>query len=220
MSNILGRPPSLSNKSVSQVVRKHFNFKTVDENSIKALPSYDDRNYYFRGEHLYRDGYEFVLKLNNPLHTSFEEMEALVCLMKHLDSCNLKFSTPSPVTTKEGRNVIQLSSKELVVVTDEQLCSSPTGTCVKMNNGDDSIVSNKSVGDVRSLSYHVSVLSFIPGCVLDSIDKTLLTSAMLFQVGEMIGIVDKELRVSDNDRWPLNHKCVLYSNTMKWNGVT
>ena len=199
MSYVLGRPPSLWHRSVSEIVRKHFNFKTVDQNSVKTLPSYDDRNYYFRGEHLYRDGYEFVLKLNNPLRTSFEEMEALACLMKHLDSCNLKFSTPFPVTTKEGRNVIQLSSKELVVVTDEQLCSSPTGTCVDsstMNNGDDSIVSNKSVGDVRGLSYPVSVQSFIPGCVFDSIDKTLLTSAMLFQVGEMIGIVDKELRVS------------------------
>ena len=193
MSSVLGRPPSLSNKSVSEVVRKHFNFKTVDQNSVKTLASYDDRNYYFRGEHLYRDGHEFVLKLNNPLCTSFEEMEALACVMKHLDSCNLKFSTPFPVTTKEGRNVIQLSSKELMVVTDEQLCSSPTGTCVDsstMNNGDDSI---EGVGDV---SYHVSVLSFIPGCVFDGIDKTLLTSAMLFQVGEMIGIVDKELRVS------------------------
>ena len=127
---------------------------------------------------------------------SFKETEALACLMKHLDSCNLKFSTPSPVTTKEGRNVIQLSSKELMVVTDEQLCSSPTGTCVDSSKMNNAIISNEGVGDVENLSYHISVVSFIPGCVFDSIDKTLLTSAMLFQVGEMFGIVDKELRVS------------------------
>ena len=196
MSSALGLPPSLSNKSVSEVVCKHFNFKSINEDSVKTLPSYDDRNYYFYGEHLYREGHRFILKLSNPVYTSFEEVEALVCLMKHLDCCELKFSTPSPVTTKEGRNVIQLSSKELMVVTDEQLCSTSIGKCAEIKSGDDFTVSKEGVGDVRGLSYHVSVLSFIPGYVFDSIDKTLLTSAMLFQVGEMVGIVDKELRVS------------------------
>ena len=49
MSNAAGRPPSLSSAAVTKLVKEYFCFQHVDEHSVKHLPSYDDRDFYFRG---------------------------------------------------------------------------------------------------------------------------------------------------------------------------
>ena len=89
-----GRPPSLSRAAVTRLVTKVFPFQHVDQNSVKQLPSYDDRNFYFRGtpEHTPLEGAsaymerEYVLKLNNPLLASYGVLKGINALLYHLHS--------------------------------------------------------------------------------------------------------------------------------------
>jgi len=60
-----GRPPPLTNRIVADLVCKHFHFTKVEENSVKSLPSYQDRNYYFHGTNSFGVTSEYVLKLNS-----------------------------------------------------------------------------------------------------------------------------------------------------------
>ena len=62
------------------------------EDSIKSLPSFEDRNIYFKGEMLDENGSEFVLKLNYPLCTPTEVIKGLNAMMNHVRSCQFQFA--------------------------------------------------------------------------------------------------------------------------------
>ena len=47
-----------------------------------------------------------------------------------------------------------------------------------------------------AIRYHLRLLPFIPGELLDDVDKKYLTSALLSDIGEMVATTDKELKVS------------------------
>lgn len=181
ISNATGRPPPLSNQTLTRVVCKYFSFKSVREDCIKSLPSYDDRNYYFQGECSTSNAHEFVLKLSNPLYTSFEELCGIYNLMNHLHSCDLKFAIPFPLCNRKYANVVKLTYDEL---TDgnHQTCSTK----------ESSLSSSSAMKDFK---YFVSLLTFIPGETLDHVEKKILTPELLFEVGVMIGRVNKELMV-------------------------
>lgn len=170
MSVAGGRPPQLSNQDAAAIIRKHFNFKNVDELSIKAFPSYRDRNYYFQGEHTDKSNYEFVFKLSNPLSTTFDVMEGVNGVMKHLSTHSLL--SPYPLPSHTGKDLIELSSA--------QLLSQESG------DHDD---------DEKKMKYPIYVLSFIPGLIFDHVDKKFLTPSLLHEVGELLGKMDKELMV-------------------------
>ena len=171
MSVAAGRPPFLSNQQALMMIKKYFNFKEVCETSIKEFPSYRDRNYYFRGEYTDESHSEFVFKQSNPLSTTFEVMEGVNAVMKHLHSRNLK--TPYPLASRTGNELIELSRSDLLAgsanaATDE---------------------------DVRCNKYPVYVLSFIPGEIFDHVEKHSLTPKLLSEIGELLGKIDKELMV-------------------------
>ena len=168
MSVAAGRPPFLSTQQALAAIKKHFIFKEVDESSIKEFPSYRDRNYYFQGECTDESHSEFVFKQSNPLSTTFEVMEGVNAVMKHLHSRSLK--TPYPLASKTGSDLIELSKSELLGSDD----NSAEPECMK---------------------YPVYVLSFIPGEIFDHVSKALLTPKLLFEIGELLGKMDMELMV-------------------------
>lgn len=161
-----GRPPLLSMQEVSKIIKKYFNFKHVDMLSIKSLPSYRDRTYYFQGENPDESNHEFVFKLSNPLSTPLDVMEGVNEVMKHLNSCNLH--SPYPIASDTGKALVELSSAELL------------SDC---NHSD------------SKMKYPVYVLSFIPGQIFDHVKKEILTPVLLSELGELLGKIDKELMV-------------------------
>lgn len=165
MSVAKGRPPSLTNEESSTVIARHFNFKEVNEASIKAFPSYRDRNYFFQGESTKSSDNEFVFKLSNPLSSSFSVMEGVNEVMSHLNSHSLQ--SPYPLSSRTGKDLIQLSSGELRGSTDDE----------------------------KSMKYPVYVLSFIHGEIFDHVDKRYLTPELLYEIGELLGKIDMELMV-------------------------
>lgn len=147
----------------------------MDGLSIKAFPSYRDRNYYFQGDYTDHPKNSFVFKLSNPLSTSFEVMESVNHVMKHLHSRSLM--SPYPLATQTGEDLIQLSSAQL------------------KESEVDSIEYQVSNEGTDIMNYPVYVLSFIPGHIFDQVDKRHLTPALLCEVGELLGKIDKELMV-------------------------
>lgn len=167
MSVAKGRPPSLTNEESSKVITRHFNFKEANDASIKTFPSYRDRNYFFQGESTESSDNEFVFKLSNPLSSSFSVMEGVNEVMRHLNSRSLQ--CPYPLSSHTGKDLIQLSSAQLKGSADDE--------------------------DEKAMKYPVYVLSFIPGEIFDHVDKRYLTPELLYEVGELLGKIDKELMV-------------------------
>ena len=175
MSQALGRPPPLSGEAVCKLICKHFNFKKVAENSVKSFPSYDDRNYYLCGEPWNADGSEFVLKLNNPSHASYQVVKGINNVLLHLNSCGFNFSLPCPLLNSAGLNILELSAAELA-------------------EGDTSL-SMSSWNPDPSMRYPVRVLSFIPGDLFDNAEKKFLTPTLMYEAGVTFATIDKELKV-------------------------
>lgn len=185
MSSVSGRPPPLSRETISRITCKYFNFTKVHGDSIKSFPSYSDRNYYFQGKCMNAASLEFVLKLNNPLYTTFEEMKGICSVMEHLTSHG--FSTQHPLTSREGSHIIKLTYAELSGTLEDnkgiETRDSTTDTCG----------ANKREPGFK---YFVSVLSYIPGQLFDKVEKRYLTPKLLYEIGELLGRIDQELMAS------------------------
>ena len=165
MSVLSGRPPSLSNHTVAGLATTYFNFSSVAEYTVKCLPSYYDRNYYFQGQHNRDSGREFILKIFNPLSMSYQSTETVVQVLKHLYSREMK--CPYPLVSHTGRELIKLSTDIL----------------------------NPQAGESRTLEYPACILSYIPGEVISEVDKKFLTVELVSEVGELMATVDRELLV-------------------------
>lgn len=194
MAEAAGRPPTLSCKAVSRIVCKYFNFKNVFEDSIKSYPSFVDQNYYFRGDDSNGTSSEFMLKLNNPLCASDGVMRGLNKLMSHVRLCEFPFSTCYALPSRAGTDVVHLAAEELTVEYDFETPELSSQGCEDSAMVD--CVGDTSYIDVMpKLLYHVRVLPFIPGQVFDSIEKEQITPMLLHEIGEMLGRVNKELKV-------------------------
>ena len=212
MSTAAGRPPQLPLKAITAVICRYFNFKEVFPDSIKEFPSYEDRNYYFRGESLNAKGCEYVLKLSNPLCVNLDVAIGLNSVMKHLSSCG--FLTPYPQLSKSGSDTIQLTGAELKVIS-EDFNESPLETLNELNDVTEKVsakskprshevgdsITNRSSysGKEESNSYVIRVFSFIPGQLFDNVEKRFLTPGLVYTTGEMLGRLDKELMVSSSN---------------------
>lgn len=179
MSAAAGRPPFLSPEAVCKLVSRYFRVRNVVEDSVKVFPAYDDVNYYLRGELLDHYCTEFVLKVVNPVHTSLPVLKSISKLMSYISSRGFKFSTPCPQLSSAGTDILSLTTKEL-----KGLPASPKDLIAG------------SVENPENMEYNVLLLSFIPGELLDNIEKKYLTPAVLKEVGEMIATIDKELKVN------------------------
>ena len=175
MSASAGRPPPLSEAAVSGLVCKYFQFCNVVQDSIKPLQSYYDRNYYFRGQLSGVESSEFILKVFNYVHISFEIVQEVTAAMKHINSCELFFSAPCALKSTNGNECILLTHDELTLKEAETVNSTPMKT---------------------EEAYSVRVLKYIPGEMFDEVDKRFLTPDLICEIGKMIGSIDKEFKVS------------------------
>ena len=185
MSTSTGRPPKLPKGQISRVVLKHFNFSVVHEDSIKNFPSYDDVNYYFQGKTPAGGGNEFVLKLTNPLHTSFSELKGIYEVMKHVQSCGI--IPQCPQKSRAGPDAIQLSHKELL----EGDCSRQDSSVPEGGASADHI--NNTTARLEEPLCYVSVLSYSEGEMFDLVEKKYLTPNLLHEIGVMLAKMNKEL---------------------------
>lgn len=209
MSTSAGRPPHLSNQDVSRVVCKYFNFTSVREDTIKGLPSYEDRNFYFVGSGDDGKEGEFILKLSNPHGILVEELQGINDLMKHLKSRGL--SLVYPLASRTGVDIIPLSCDELMAEVFSEV-PSHTQTNQEMSERDMkySNASGQPVechGSRGELMYYIRILAFVPGKIFHYVEKTSLVPSLMYEYGEMLGKMDKELMVS---------LCVLVSSYTLW----
>lgn len=186
-SNATGRPPSLSSAAVAKLIKKHFYFHHVDEHSVKHLPSYDDRNYYFRGtvttqptatsvsSSMSSCG-EYVLKLNNPLIASYNVLRGINDLLNHLRAngftkCN------QPLANREGGDLLKITKDKLLEYESH-------------------LESKENVDKSGECTFFLRVLTFIPGECLDKVDKRWLTPRLLYDVGHCVGTAEAILQVA------------------------
>lgn len=106
---------------------------------------------------------EYVLKIINPEITSYKTIEGTLEIMRHLFSRHLL--VPCAISSQTGRSFLLLSSAELF---------------------------SQEQGD-KDVRYPVYLLPYIPGKLFDSLEKKHLTPALLYEVGELVGKIDKEL---------------------------
>lgn len=173
MSSSSGRPPSLLPATVCTLVTKYFKCRNVVEKSVKTLPSYDDRNYYFCAEQCDTKCSEFVLKLVNPEHTPLSAAKEINRLMHHVHSKGYTFSTPYPLACTNGTDFVQLTASEMI-------------------NGENRDIETR---DDQGIKYHMWLLTFISGELFDSVEKKFLTPSLLTEVGKALATLDKDLQV-------------------------
>ena len=166
------RPPELSPTAVSSLLLQYFSFKHIARDSIKSLPSYDDRNIFFRGRRKTANGARddgFVLKvLNSGISTYVAE--GMNAMMLFLSDRGIPCSRPIP--TRQGDYILTASERDLATL-------SPT---------------EKPAAEPNS-TYAVRVLTFVPGIPMDKLDKRYLTPELAYSVGEMVGKTDLALQV-------------------------
>lgn len=107
------RPPPLSVQTVVHHVIKYFPFRRVEEDSVKELVSYDDRNYCFRGilEGTTTGVQSFVFKVNHAEMTS-DLVEGLNAIMNHVHSRGI--SCPVPLCSRQGSQTVALPHTDLL----------------------------------------------------------------------------------------------------------
>ena len=181
-SNATGRPPSLSPGAVTKILKECFHFQDVDEQSVKQLPSYDDRNFYFRGTVTPEasavntiSSREYVLKLNNPLIVSYDVLKGINDLLNHLHAkgftkCN------RPLASREGGDLLVITRDKLL---EYESHLEPIETVDK--SGDS--------------AFFLRVLTFIPGECFDKVNKHWLNPKLLYDVGHCIGSAEAILQV-------------------------
>ena len=186
-SNAAGRPPSLSSAAIAKLVKEYFYFHDVDERSVKQLPSYDDRNFYFRGcattpepassitSRSILSDREYILKLNNPLIVSYDVLSGINDLLNHLHAKS--FTKCNQPLASRGGDLLKITKEELLEY---------EGHLEPVETGDKS----------GECTYFLRVLTFIPGECFDKVDKHCLTPRLLYDVGHCIGSAEAILQVA------------------------
>ena len=151
---------------------------------MKQCPSYDDRNFYFRGtladtfvhcDNEIKQGkigagdVECVLKINSTAFIPYELINSLNCIMNHLKGKGIECSYP--LMSKHGKQI--------------EVCSE--NGLLKNEN------SRKRIDNERE--FGVRVLAFLPGEMMDEIDKRFVTPRLMYETGKYIGNLDAALQV-------------------------
>ena len=187
MSVSAGRPPALRIGAIVKLVKDFYHFEAIEEQSVKQFPSYDDRNFYFRGTRenprstpsnsANKSQGEYVLKLGNPLFYSLNVMKGINAMLNHLHS-NEFSRCIRPLVSREGTDVMEISRKKLLEYQSD----------LKLPNAAKEAESN----------FYMRVVTFIPGECLDEVEKSHLTPRLLYDVGHCVGNADAILQVSNS----------------------
>ena len=179
LTHTAGRPPPVSAQAVARLLTEFYPFRSVNQESVKPLPSYDDRNYYFRGtleagdvDHVQT---EFVLKLGNPLFSSYDALSGTNTMLVYLQQKGIKCI--HPLLSRKKQDLFELSSRELLVYDGRA----------------DSQV------DQAGLKFIIRVMTFIPGVLFDEVDKHFLTPDLVYDIGKAVGKMDTILQVCSNN---------------------
>ena len=182
-SNASGRPPSLSNAAVAQLVKEFFCFQDVDVRSVKQLPSYDDRNFYFRGTpestraSLNSSEGEYLLKLNNPHCTSYSVLQGINALLNHLHASAFT-KCIQPLASRQGEDLLKISKDKLYEY---------NGHLERPHDLYENIIMGAESTMAQHEEFFMRVVTFIPGECLDDVDKCYLTPRLLYDVGHAVG---------------------------------
>lgn len=157
---------------VCSLVKRLYPFQDVDKTSVKQLPGYEDRNFYFKG-HLEDDfasyseitSQEFVFKVSHTSN-SRELLEGVNEVMDHL--CRKGFLCSFAISNRFGKKIAMLSDNQL-------------------SRGDPWV---RTGG--RCAQYPVRVLIYVPG---ETLDPTQVTPEQAFHIGRLAGSIDKALLV-------------------------
>lgn len=188
-----GRPPSLSNAAVAKLVKDFFPFKAVDELSVKQFPSYDDRNFYFRGTLEEAPSWEpsatcaantdpksaedfekeYVLKLGNPMFASYEVLNGTNALLNHLHAKGFTRCI-CPLVGRAGADVMVIARERL-------------------REYDSTLEVPEKMPEPN---VHLRVVTFIPGECFDEVDKHYLTPRLLYDLGHCMGNVNSIMQVN------------------------
>ena len=176
------RPPSLDSVAVCSLLRHLYPFSNVDEDSVRQLPGYEDRNFYFKGYFEVSDSFdgtvkskitsapdispydEFIFKVSH-ITNSYKVLQGVNEVMDHL-KCK-GFYCSYAIVNRSGEKITLLSENQL-------LCGDP----------------NLRTG--KGARYPVRVLKYIPGEVLQTVQ---LTPKLAYGIGELAGSIDKALLV-------------------------
>lgn len=125
------RPPALSPQAIATLIKDTFPFDDIEEDSIKELVSYNDRNYYFRGNR--KPSYlecsfspsilkqkvfklspnEYVIKImNQTISSTREVINGLTSMKKFLYSRGL--NVPYPITSLQGPELVMLTKSQVL----------------------------------------------------------------------------------------------------------
>ena len=175
------RPPSLDSVSVCSLLKHLYPFQDIDEGSVKQLPGYEDRNFYFKGclevepigalkkvasapDINTYDYDEFIFKASH-ITNSCEVLEGINEVMDHIKRKG--FHCSFAIMNHSGEKITLLSENQLV-------------------RGDP----NMRTG--RGTQYPVRVLKYVPGETLQTVQ---LTPKLAYDIGELAGSIDKALLV-------------------------
>lgn len=162
------RPPNLDSEAICSLLKELYPFEDVDRSSVKELPGYEDRNFYFKGrlnpEAVSCATEEFILKVSH-LTNSCELLEGVNEVMDHLKSRD--FRCNYAIRNNSGEKIALLSENQL-------------------------LRGNPSMRTGRAAQYPVRVLTYVPGETLEAVQ---ITPRLAFDVGMLAGSIDKALLV-------------------------
>lgn len=176
------RPPPLSVSGILTIIETYFPLITVQKESCKEFDGYDDRNYYFRGNHFrkstcatstFQKVYitspnEYVLKVVNSRDAAASE--GWCALLKYLSASG--FNCPQPIPSIFKQDVVPINKFTYLTLRSEVV--STTNELLTKDH------------------YSLVLLTYIPGEMLNSIaDK----ASLQFKFGHYLGSMDKELQV-------------------------
>ena len=221
--SIRSRPPYLSHSSIEHFLKTYFPFRAVNKSSIKELVSYDDRNYYFRGEidppfsSSITPGNEYVLKFLNH-RFDIELVKGLTELKKYLYGRGFVCPFPIPSVSSNSEIVIVSESELLPYIGKNDTLPVLTSIGRELSSQQTTLSESTSTrphaNDLVNVSaskekhYCVRVMTYIPGTMFKHVSQT---PEQLYKFGEYMGLMNKEMKVSTHlelDNCPISHTAV------------
>lgn len=99
MTVITAQPPQLSHSNVKELIQSHYGLEV----SVTALDSERDQNFHLKSN----DGYEYVLKISNPM----EDMELIklqTAALLHISKFDESLNVPIPIKSIDGNTIQQI----------------------------------------------------------------------------------------------------------------
>ena len=187
-------PPAVDCKTAVALITKLFPFKRISIDSLKQLPSYSDRNIYFEGVRETIDGNRdqdeepFVLKLLNASLFTPEVIEDLNAVMVFLRGRGVPCTYP--VATRNGSYTHFATRSDLLGVSSTTRIKSE-----EERNIDFQSPVRHAGNALTEVKYPVQVVNYIPGEMMDNVEKMYFTPKLSYRLGNLVGRMDLTLQV-------------------------